>query len=139
MTEDPLPLATTLRAAGEIVAAKIADSEIVVGEHAEVLAALHGLDSATTPVHDMLAECLGLIDGDGRCSECGRLVAWGMWRSQSHKDGPGCLTAIPGVGLVVWVSWAVRHPTGVPVLGNVIVRWRRRRVDPTRNGHRPAH
>ncbi len=141
MTEDPLPLSTTLRAAGEIVAAKLADTQILKGDHVEVLAALHNLDATTAPVREHLEECLGLIDSSGRCRECGRMAAWGMWRVQTHKEGPGCLTAIPFVGAAQYVVWAARHPTGVPLVGNVLVRWqlrrRRRSMDPTTNGHHP--
>lgn len=138
MTEDPLPAATTLGVAGEIVAAKLAEP-IAPGEQAEVLAAIHSLEATTGPVREHLEECLGLVDGVGRCSECGRLVAWGMWRVQTHKDGPGCLMAIPGVGTLVWLAWAVGHPEGIPLVGNVLVRrrLRRQRADPSTNGQVP--
>src|SRR6186997_523600 len=125
MTDDPLPLAATLRVAGEITAAKLAGVEISDEEAAEVLAALHNLDAATTPTHDQLAEHFGLIDDNGRC-ECGRMVIWGMWRL-GHKEGPGCLSTVPGVAQAQYVGWAWRHPEGVPVLGNLLVRRRLRR------------
>lgn len=122
--EDPLPLASTLRAAGEITAAKIAEClPVAPAEQADVLRAIHGLDAATSPVHDQLAECLGLIGSDGRCRDCGRLVAWGMWRANTHKDG-GCLMAVPFVGTVLW---AKHHPEGIPLFGQWLWRHRRRR------------
>jgi hypothetical protein len=140
VTEDPLPLATTLQVAGEIVAAKVADTQILKGEHAEVLAALHSLEATTGPVREHLEECLGLIDANGRCRECGRLAAWGMWRDTVHKEGPGCFSTIPGVIQVRYLRWAWRHPEGVPLLGNVLVRrrLRKRRSDPTANGQHPG-
>jgi hypothetical protein len=135
VTDDPLPLATTIKAASEIVAAKLADP-IGVSERPEVLAAIHGLESATGPVREHLEECLGLIDGVGRCRECGRLVAWGMWRAQTHKDG-GCLMAVPFVGTVLW---AKHNPEGIPLFGQWLYRRRRKALmgDPTSNGHRPG-
>lgn len=141
MHKDPLPVATTLRAAAQIVGDQLADTQITVGNQVEILEAIHALGEATDGPHGQIAECLGLIGEDGRCRECGRLAAWGMWRGTVHKEGPGCLTAIPLYGTFAYLRWAVRHPEGVPVLGNVLVRRRLRRRpvgDPSTNGHDPG-
>jgi hypothetical protein len=133
MTEDPLPVATTLGVAGEIVAAKLAEPT-APDERAEVLAAIHRLDATTTPEHDRLAECLGLIGADGRCEDCGRLVVVGAWKHRAHQDG-GCLMAIPFVGSAVWV-W--HHKGSVPLFGQWLYRRQRKaRSDPTSNGQAP--
>jgi hypothetical protein len=138
MHDDPLPLAATLRVAAEITAAKLAGADVSDEEAAEVLDALHGLDAATTPTHDQLAEHFGLIDDSGRC-ECGRLVILSMWRL-GHKEGPGCMSTVPGVAQARYVGWAWRHPEGVPFLGNVLVRRRlrrERRAKAAMNGQHP--
>lgn len=141
MHDDPLPLAATLRVAGDIVATKTTGTGPVPAEdQVEVLRAIHGLDAATDRLHGELAECLGLIDGAGRCEECGRLVLVGAWKLAVHKDGPGCLATIPGVVQVQYVVWAWRNPTGVPVLGNALVRRRlrrERRAKAAMNGQHP--
>lgn len=96
---------------------------------ASVLAAVHRVDEALGGLHDEVAGCFGTIDNTGRCVDCGRLVAPGMWRA--HKEGPGCLMAIPFVGTVMWLA---AHREGIPVIGNLIWRHRRRsatRTDPS--------
>lgn len=104
-----------------------------------VLDAWHALDAAGAGLHDQLAECVGRLGVDGRCTDCGRLVLVGAWRLQSHKDG-GCMTAIPGVYTAMWL-W--RHKGAVPFMGQWLYRRRRRRLrargaDPSWNGSEPV-
>lgn len=92
----------------------------------DVLASVHQLMTTTEGLHDEVAGCFGQIDSAGRCVDCGRLVALGMWRG--HSEGPGCLMAVPLVGSVVWL---INHRDGIPVVGNLI--WRRRRANARRS------
>lgn len=89
---------------------------------ASVLAAVHRVDEALGGLHDQIAGCFGPIDATGRCSDCGRLVVPGMWRA--HKDGPGCLYAVP---LVSTAMWLFHHREGIPMVGNLLWRYRRRK------------
>lgn len=126
-----VPLFHTLNAMDELVREQ--DVPHTRHDAAELHDMVHRVSGSLDALHDDLAECLGPLNRCGRCDDCGRLVAPGMWRV--HEKGPGCLYVVPLLGTAVWL---VHHREGIPVVGNLIWRYRRRKsAPPTKDAHIP--
>lgn len=110
------PLTLTLVAVDELVVETVVPLDR--GEAVELSDTVHTFDDHLHGLHDNLAECLGTVDANGRCIDCGRLVAFA-----AHKRG-GCLMAVPFVGTAMWLF---QHREGIPLVGQAIWRHRRRK------------
>lgn len=111
-----VPLTWTLDAMDELVQEQTVPTNRL--DAIELLDVVHRVDDHLHGLHDDLAECLGPIDTNGRCEDCGRLVA------RVHKPR-GCMMAIPLVGTALWLY---DHAESLPFLGKQLWLWKRRRI-----------